>query len=581
MAWNLRRPALLLPALAPALVIITAAFPGNAGALLALPLLTARSLLRMALAYVFSLMFALFYGYTAATSRRAGVVMIPLLDILQSVPILGFMPAALLLFSGFLGILGFEITSIFLIFTSMSWNMAFGIYESINEIPGDLLEAAGAFGVTGRLRLRRLIIPSTVPRLVYNSILSWTNGWFFLVASEILISARGSIPLPGLGSFLGDAAGLGSSQTIDYGNMAAGLTALVLTVLAIDVFLWRPLQVWSDRFKLEVTAAPEATPARVPAFLRLRWLPTTYVRLRWLPTFPTIRRAFKKAFAPLASVYLGISARFETFFHKHEKAFRILARADLLLFIIVGVWLSVLGVWSVWQGLRDNPPPEIPSLPLATALSTLRLATAYAIALAWTIPAAYFAARSPRAQALLTPLFEVSASIPAPAILPLLVGLILGLGGGANTMAVVVTTFSMQWYLLFNLMGAFRAIPGDLLEASQAFGLRGWLYWRRVLLPAIFPSLVTGSITAWGAGWNALIVSEFIPYQGSLYEALGLGFLLDKATPACSPKLCPGFSYSPSLIFLSVISMTAAVLLLNHLLWKPLYRLAAARFKID
>ncbi len=567
--WSMIPPVVALGLAIPAAIV-----PGDGASLLSLPLLTARSLLRMGLAYVLSLLFALFYGYFAATNRRAGTVMIPLLDILQSIPILGFMPAALIIFLGLFGPgnpLGPEVASIFLIFTSMSWNMAFGVFESVNEIPGDLREAADALGLTGRLRLRRLVIPGTIPRLVFNSILSWTNGWFFLVASEILFSSGTATQLPGLGSFLGQAAGLGGSLTINYADLAAGLSALVLTVLAIDIFIWRPLQVWSDRFKLEATAGPETTPARTPAFLRLRWFPTGYVRLRWLPTFPRIRRSFRWAFAPVATSYLKVSGRFEAFYHRHERAFRILSRVDLALFAIVVIWLTILGIQSVVQGLQQNPPPEIPSLPLALGLSTIRLAAAYLIALAWTIPAAYLAARSRRAQAVLTPLFEVTASVPAPAILPLLVGVILGLGGGANTMAVVVTLFSMQWYLLFNLLGAFRSIPGDLLEASEAFGLKGWLYWRRLLLPAIFPSLVTGSITAWGAGWNALIVSESIPYQGRTYEALGLGDLLVKAT----------FIPEPVLIFLSVITMTAAVLVLNHFLWKPLYRLAAAHYRLD
>ncbi len=570
-----RSRAMLLSTPVIAVPVLLAGLPAYAPVLLALPLLTARSLLRMSFAYLLSLVFSYFVGYAAATRRRAEAVIVPLLDVFQSIPILGFMPAALLLFSAFLPqTLGNEIASIFLIFTSMTWNMTFGIYESITSIPHDLQDAVEAFGVTSRLRVRRLLIPSTIPRVVYNSILSWTNGWFFLVASEILISTGTSIPLPGLGSFLGQAAGLGASQNIDYGNMILGLLALVLTVLAIDVLLWRPLQVWSDRFKVEATAAAEAPRSRTTIPYWVRLIPTAYVRLRWLPTFPAIRRVFRGALLPLSRAYARVSSGYEGFYHRHNKAFQLLGWVDLALLAVVGVWLAALGIQRTWGALAENPPPELPSLPLALALSTLRLAAAYFLVLAWTIPGAYLASRSARAQALLTPLFEMSASVPAPAILPVLAGLVLGLGGGANTMAVVVTVFAMQWYLLFNLLGAFRAIPGDIREATLAFGVGGWLKWKRVLLPAIFPSLVTGSITAWGAGWNALIVSEYIRYQGRLYGALGLGFLLDKGTFTTDPS-------GPGLIFLSVITMTVAVIALNHALWKPLYRIAASRFRIE
>lgn len=527
--------------------------------LVSLPYLTARSLSRMTLAYLLSLGFSLLYGYTAAVSRRAGRILIPLLDILQSIPILGFLPAAIFVFATNLpGIVGYEVASIFLIFTSMSWNIAFGVYESISGIPKDLDEASRAFNVGGWLRFRRLTLPSTIPRLVYNSMLSWTNGWFFVVASEILINGQGSsLPLPGLGTFLGQASGQ-TGRPARYDLLLLGLLALVLTVLAIDAFLWRPLQVWSDKFKMEYGAGEERRAARFPL----------YIRLTWLPTMPRLRRTGQALWSPLARKYLTVAARFEGFYHRHMLAFRVIQYLDLALALTILGLLGYTAVRDVGLPFVRAPPPEVHVLWLALVLSLSRLALGYTICLAWTIPAAYFVATSPRAYRVMTPLLEVAGSIPAPALLPLLVATVLGAGGTTDSIAVVMTVIAMQWYLLFNLLGAFRAIPGDLREASEAFNLTGWLRWKRLLLPAIFPSLVTGSITAWGAGWNALIVSEFV---NDRTFAFGLGYLLDKGT----------FAADPDLILLSVGTMVAAVVALNYLLWKPLYRLAASRFKVE
>src|SRR3989441_5784441 len=252
------------------------AFPEAARTAAALPVLALFSVVRMVAAYLLSLVFAIAYGHTAATNRRAATVMLPVMDVLQSIPILGFFPFVLLFFvNGPLGDpFGIEIAAVFLIFTSMAWNMAFGVYESITTLPQDLDQAARSFGLHGWLRFRLLAFPAVVPKLIYNSILSWTNGWFFLVASEIITTPPSSYVRPGLGSFIYLA-----RQRGDLGGIAIGIAALATVVLLLDIFLWRPTSVWSERFRIETTAAGERPSMHVPS---------PYERLRWLPRFPRL-----------------------------------------------------------------------------------------------------------------------------------------------------------------------------------------------------------------------------------------------------------------------------------------------------
>src|SRR2546422_2684513 len=241
-------------------VVAAILFPSQASQVASLPLLASFSLSRMGAAYVFALLFAIAYGATAATNRKASVVMLPLLDVLQSIPILGFFPAALIFFvNAFNGAIGLEVAVVFLIFTSMAWNMAFGVYESLTTIPTNLEDAATSFGVRDRLRFRRLILPAMIPKLVYNSMLSWSNGWFFLVASEVFTALGQNFVRPGLGAFIAEAGIRG-----DAAGIAIGIGALAAVVLAVDAFLWRPVSAWAERFRIDTTGReiPHAPPRR-------------------------------------------------------------------------------------------------------------------------------------------------------------------------------------------------------------------------------------------------------------------------------------------------------------------------------
>src|SRR5947209_13015830 len=517
-----------------------------------LPLYALFSTTRMILAYLLSLVFAITYGATAAANKKASVIMLPVLDVLQSVPILGFFPAALVFFVvTFQGCpIGIELAVVFLIFTSMAWNMAFGVYESLTTIAVDLEAAASSFGLRGMLRFRLLALPAAIPKLVYNSILSWSNGWFFLVASETFTAFGGTYTRPGLGSFITNA-GIAGDTT----GIALGVGVLAAVVLALDTFVWRPLGVWSERFRMETTGH------EVPR------VPSPYERFRWLPRFPRLRQTFVTAVQPVVTKYRRASVRLDRSFSAHRRVIQDIRYLDLAMFIAILLLVVVAGLVGLARLFLGPLPAGAAELPLAAASSFVRLSIAYGISLAWTIPLAAWIGRNPRGSRYLTPVLEVAASLPATALLPIIVGFALfataSLGPAAELSAVLIALFSMQWYLLFNLIAGVRAIPGDLHEAARSFGLRGRTYWRRVLLPAMVPSLLTGSITAWGAGWNALIVSEYIPFLNPPPHVSGLGYLLDLAT----------FSKPPDneMILPTILMMIVIVLSMNKHLWPPVY----------
>ncbi len=523
----------------------------DASSALRLPYLAARSILRMLLAFVLSLTFAITYGYTAATSRRAAKVLLPLLDVLQSVPILGFFPAAVLFFVALFNgsILGLEAASVFLIFTSQSWNLAFGVYESISTIPRDTYDAGEVLGAAGWMRLRRVILPACVPKLVYNGIVSWAGGWYFVTASEIISANGKDLQLPGLGSYISLAASGG-----DVRGVLVGILVLVLAVLAFELLLWRPLQVWGERFKFESVRSTAHPRSRALDFYRL--LRGTEGGLPDIPILKDVR---------LKPVRL----------HARMRNPRVLKAGRVVVAALFGALLFAVAALvgaALVRVLLAGVPSETASIPLALLASTLRLLVAYGITLAWTIPAAIFIARNEKASRILMPLTEVMASIPAVAFFPLILLLLVGVTGGLGVASILLVLTGMQWYLLFNLIAGARLVPADLLSAAEVQGVKGWLLWRRVMIPAMMPALVTGSITAWGGGWNALIVSEYQKYGGQSYHTFGIGYLIDKATFETP---------DPALLLLSVLSMVAFIYLINALFWKRMYRRAITKYQLE
>jgi NitT/TauT family transport system permease protein len=535
--------------------------PGLSISLGRLPYYAFCSYYRMLAAYTFALIFSLVYGPMAASSRAAERLLLPAIDIAQSVPVVGFFPAAIYFFVAIThgGRLGVELAAIFLIFTSMAWNMALGMFESVRTIPADSLEALEAFGASPWLRLRRLILPACVPKLVYNSILSWMAGWYFLIACEIITAGPAhSYQLPGLGSFLMLAADKGRSEEI-----IAGLLVLLAIIVLMDAIVWQPLSNWAEKFRYEFAASSEpmrslgmldALSAVGPAITRL-----IHALLR--PLFRSIHRAFSSTppFDPVAHPGIVRALSYQ----------RIVVLTGLALLLGYAV---VDGMIALVRTLMEPWPAVSKSIPAATGLSILRLLVAYLISLAWTVPCAIAASESQRFARRLTPIAEIIGSIPATALFPLIVVFVIRITGGMNLASILLILTGMQWYLLFNLLAGVSQIPADLKEAARAFGLSRLATWRRLTIPAMIPSLLTGSITAWGGGWNALILSEYFVYRGRTYQVFGLGALLDDATYHAG---------SGVMILLTLLSMVLVVVLLNRLVWRRFYDVATERYKID
>ncbi|MDE3155555.1 MAG: ABC transporter permease subunit [Acidobacteriota bacterium] len=514
-----------------------------------LPWYALRSFLRMLAAYVLSLGFSLVVGYWAATSLQARRFIMPCLDILQSVPILGFFPAAVFLFIRLFNgsVLGVEAAAVFLIFTSQAWNLAFSVYESLTTIPEDLATAVAASGASGMVRWRRLLLPACVPRLTYNSMMSWAAGWYFLIASEVITVGPQSYTLPGLGSYIGTAIEHG-----DWGLATAGIGTLAALIVLLHIFVWSPLGFWSRRFRYEFSSRTEAVPT--PAAITL------------ISRAPLVRRAWHRTANQTARIAGAVAAVFSFVFTLPVTRFVLGALA-----LAAAVGIGYGGVRTAITLIRPLPPAAA-GIPLALLYSFLRLVVAYAISLAWTIPLAYWLSRSAQRAARVLPIVQILASMPATAFFPLIVAAIIGLHLSMNVAAVVLILTGMQWYLLLNLVAGAEAMPEDLRELAAASNVGGWMYLRRFFLPVAMPSLITGSITAWGGGWNALIIAEYVTANGRVYSTPGIGSLLDRFTYVDG---------NLQMIVLSILTMVVVVTALNRLVWRRLYEVAAVRFRLE
>ncbi|HLJ43154.1 MAG TPA: ABC transporter permease subunit [Candidatus Binataceae bacterium] len=515
---------------------------------------------RMLVAYVLALLFSICYGMLAARGRIWERVMIPAIDIAQSVPVVGFFPAAVYFFVALAhgSRLGVEMAAVFLIFTSQAWNLALGVFESIRTIPDDSREALEAFGANGWLRFRKLSLPACVPKLVYNSILSWVAGWYFLIACEIITAGPSTYRLPGLGSFLMEAANRGRN-----GEMVLGLLALLLIIIVMDLVVWQPLSVWAEKFRYEFTSGAEAE--RSLGMLHAIGLlgPSVYRAMRLVvrPLVVTVQ-ALLEAAPPL-----GARTR-----ERAARAARVVGYAALAAFAGLSGYALFRGLDALLRTLMTPWPAAVRQIPAATLASTIRMIVAYAISLAWTLPCALAAINSPRFKRWLSPIAEIVGSMPATALFPVIVVLVIQVTGEMNLASILLILTGMQWYLLFNLLAGASQIPEELKEFARAYRLSRWETWRKLDVPALVPSIVTGSITAWGGGWNALILSEYFVYRGHTYKVLGLGALLDAATYETGNNL---------MILLSLLSMVVVVVSLNRLVWRRLYNVATERYRFD
>ncbi len=511
-----------------------------------LPIYLLHSLARLSLAYAAALLAALGVGYLAASSRLARRFILPTLDVLQSVPILGFFPAAVAVFIGIFGgsALGVEAAAVFLIFTSMFWNLAFGVYESLIVLPAELVEAADQLGLQGPLRWSRLTLPAVLPGLVYNSILSWSNGWYFLMASEIIAAGPARYTLPGLGSYLAQAIGEGRHD-----QLLLALGTLLLAVLGLHLLVFSPFATWVERFHFEESGDRPKTPRLARLLSRSR----------------LVRFVSGAIVVPAGQQLLQGAGRLT-----------LPARLAPMVFGAAGLGVAAalaLGGVRLYDLLTSRAlSPEARDIPVALLLSLLRVAAGVVLAVALSLPLAFWTFRHARLRSALLSVLQVLGSVPATAFFPLIALLMLRLGFSMDAGSVLLVLTGTFFYVMFNVLSGAAAIPKELNEASAALGLRGFGYARRVFVPAVLPSLVTGCVTAWGGGWNAIIFSEYVVASGRVHAVRGIGAALDRATYV---------SGDMQVVALSLLSMVALVVLVNRLFWDPLYEHVAARYRME
>ncbi len=534
------------------------------------------SFLRMLASYLASLFFAFFFGLIAARTRIGERLILPLIDILQSIPVVGFFPAAI---SFFIGLshgqrFGVEMAAIFLIFTSQAWNMAFSVYESTKAIPAENEEAVASFGLSQSQRFLKLYLPASIPRLIYNSVLSWSNGWFFLVACEIIAVGPVKYNLPGIGSFLAKAA-----EEENFPLVIWGIVALATVILFLDLFIWKPLMVWSERFRQESTANQDEEDVGI--FLNL---PNTIAyRLKFISEpalkmigifFSPVRWFFKEIFFPIvwdfpsaiiSGVVREVSKPAEPIMLRTQKI------RSAIGYFALG-FLIVFSCFYAWNWLKGPLPVVIKDIPISIFYSTLRIAVALGISFSWILPLVYFTWNRPKIRMMLSTVAQLGASLPATALFPLiiLVG-VKKMGGGMDMATLVLLTFGIQWYVLFNAISGAAIIPHDLIDATKAFNLSPFATFRKLVFPAIRPALITGAITAWGGGWNALVVAEYITVKDQVLKVKGLGALLSYSVY----ELGDGKS-----ITIIILVMVAWILFFNMLLWQPLYHRNLEKYKL-
>ena len=517
----------------------------------ALPFYALRTTLRMLLAIVCSTIFTFIYAAIAAKSRRAEMVMVPLLDILQSVPILGFLAFTVLFFMNlFPGrVIGAELASVFAIFTSQAWNMTFSMYQSIRNVPKDLEDATQSFRLSQWQRFWRLDVPFAMPGLIWNAMMSMSGGWFFVVASEAITVGDTTITLPGVGSYV--------ALAIQHQNTAAiyyAIAAMFLVILIYDQLLFRPIVAWADKFRFEQTASGDAPSS---------WMLDLFRRTRALRalTFPFAAVNRKISNLPISLPRLRSPAASSTPPSKLIDA----------LWLLVVVSATAYAGWQTYAYLAHHLEFSDIFVVIGQGMITLlRVVVLIAIASVIWVPVGVWIGLRPRLAERMQPLAQFFAAFPANIAFGVFVQGIVDFHLSPNIWLSPLMILGTQWYILFNVIAGASAFPTDLREAASSFHLKGWRWWTKVILPGIFPYYVTGAITASGGSWNASIVAEVANWGTTQLKAEGLGAYIANATTAGDrPR-----------IVLGVATMCVLVTLFNRLLWRPLYLFSERRLRL-
>jgi len=523
-----------------------------------IPYYTARTVLRMFIAFAAALLFTFAYGYVAAKSVRARKVMLPLLDILQSVPVLGFLSITvtgfLTLFPG--SLLGVECASIFAIFTAQAWNMTFGFYHSLVTIPAELQEAASVYKLNRWQRFTKLELPSSAIGLMWNSMMSFGGGWFFVAQSEAISVLNKNIKLPGLGSYMAAAVEAGDTRAAVY-----AIIAMIATIVILDQLLWRPLVAWAEKFKLEQTEGKDN-----PTSWVLDLLQRSYV-LAWLSDHvgDALGRFSQRASTLTEDLTQTISGR-------TPAPVKVLLRIAMWVLTAAGVvWLAFDAIGIAKEIRTDMTVAEMLHVLWLGVLTLLRVTAMSVIAtLIWT-PIGVWIGLRPRVARIAQPLAQIAASFPVNMTFPFMVAFFISAHISINFGSVLLMALGTQWYILFNVIAGAMAIPTDLREAAALFGLRRWGLWKTLIIPAIFPFWVTGALTATGGAWNASIVAEVAVWGKDKLLADGLGAYIAQVTEKGDQPA----------IYFSIMVMALFVVIINRVFWRRLYDLAERKFKLD
>jgi NitT/TauT family transport system permease protein len=515
-----------------------------------LPEYAARTTLRMLAAMLLSLLFTFTYATAAAKSRGAELVLVPLLDILQSVPILGFISVTIVFFMSLAPgkVLGAEFAAIFAIFTSQAWNMAFSFYQSLRTVPAELAEASQVFGLSAWARFWRLDVPFAMPQLIWNMMMSMSGSWFFVVASEAITVGNTTVTLPGMGSYIAMAV-----QERSLGAVGWAILTMLIVILLYDQLLFRPLVAWADRFRFEQegTVAPPRS-----------WVLSALRRSRLIAWMTR----------PIATAVLRLS--------RAASSRRPVARKRMLYFPsrwVKWVWYTMVLVgvgallWRTIVFVSDGvSPSEVVTALLLGMLTLLRVIVLIAIASLIWVPIGIWVGMRPYVARLVQPVAQFLAAFPANLFFPVAVMAIVALQLNADIWLSPLMILGTQWYILFNVIAGAASIPAELRDCGANLQVGGWLWWRKIALPAVFPFYVTGAITASGGSWNASIVAEIATWGDERLEAHGLGAYIAKASEV-------GDFHR---IVLGIAVMSFFVILINRVLWRPLYWYAERKFRL-
>jgi NitT/TauT family transport system permease protein len=514
-----------------------------------LPMYALRTGLRMLLGLGVSLFFTFTYATWAAKSPRASTLLVPLLDILQSVPILGFLSITIVFFLSLAPgrILGAEFAAVFVIFTSQAWNMAFSFYQSLRTVPTEMMEAGQMFGLNAWARFWRIEVPFAMPQLIWNMMMSMSGAWFFVVAAEAISVGNTSIALPGVGSYIAEATRQSNLPAIFY-----AIGAMLIVIVIYDQLLFRPLVAWSDRFRIESEGADEPPGSFFLTVLRRselidRVAAPFHALMQWTYRITPRTITFARAPTPLQ------------------------AKVSNALWYAIVTAIVVYTIWRIFDFSRGalslNDVFEAAGLGFITMI---RVVVLIALASAVWTPVGIYVGLRPQLARIVQPVAQFFAAFPVNLLFPIVVFVLVTFNLVPDIFLSPLMVLGTQWYILFNVIAGAMAMPRELRDAAENFQVRGWLWWRKVAFPAVFPYYVTGAITASGGSWNASIVAEVVSWGTKTLRAHGLGTYIDDAT----------LKGDYHRIVLGIAVMSFFVVLINRVFWRPLYNYAERKYRL-